>query len=89
MSKFLRSVDWSDVREIKHAAELLDMWAEIDVDDALELLSKQHAHVLVRDYAVKRLRKADDEQLLQYLLQLVQALRYEAQGIELAPDVRL
>lgn len=49
----------------------------MDTEDALELLSPLFAHPAVRKYAVTRLRHADDEELLLYLLQLVQALKYE------------
>jgi hypothetical protein len=50
----------------------------IEVDHALELLSASFAGINpLRRYAVKRLEEAKDEELLSYLLQLVQALRYE------------
>ena len=37
------------------------------------------AAVQVRSHAVEVLQRTDDEELLYYLLQLVQALRYEAE----------
>jgi hypothetical protein len=40
---------------------LLPLWADIDVDDALELLGKDFANRHVRAYAVNQLRKADDD----------------------------
>lgn len=49
----------------------------MDVEDALELLSPNFTHPVVRKYAVTRLKQACDEDLLLYLLQLVQALKYE------------
>merc|ERR1740137_329558 len=49
----------------------------MDVSDALELLGPTFQQVEVRRYAVARLQQADDEELLLYLLQLVQALKYE------------
>ena len=57
--------------------ELLPQWTEIDVDDGLELLGPAFENSAVRAYAVNRLRKADDEELQLYLLQLVQALKFE------------
>ena len=39
----------------------MQKWSLIDVDDALELLSKQFTNTAVRKYAVSRLREADDE----------------------------
>lgn len=80
LTKFVKCVNWKNPREARQAAPLLDKWAEIDVDDALELLGPYFDHPVVRSYAVERLKKADDEELQLYLLQLVQALKYEAPG---------
>ena len=73
----VKSVNWSELTESKQAISLLPKWVDIDVDDALELLGPGVRNPNVRAYAVDRLRKADDEELLLYLLQLVQALKYE------------
>lgn len=79
--KFLRCVDWSHTKEEKEATMLLEEWAEIDTVDALLLLSRHFVGVeIVRSYAIKILKKADDETLLDILLQLVQAVRYEPKG---------
>jgi phosphatidylinositol 3-kinase len=80
LTKFVKCVNWKSTREARQAAPLLDKWAEIDIDDALELLGPHFDHPVVRSYAVERLKKADDEELQLYLLQLVQALKYEAPG---------
>ncbi|KAI4988027.1 hypothetical protein ZWY2020_029657 [Hordeum vulgare] len=77
LTKFLRSVDWSDIQEAKQAVELMGKWETIDVADALELLSSDFNSEEVRAYAVSVLERADDEELQCYLLQLVQALRFE------------
>lgn len=77
LTKFVKSVNWSDQAESKQAIQVLGRWTEIDIDDALELLGPSFVDQAVRSYAVDRLRKADDEELLLYLLQLVQALKYE------------
>ncbi|KAI5362408.1 putative phosphatidylinositol 3-/4-kinase, catalytic domain, protein kinase-like domain superfamily [Septoria linicola] len=79
LTKLVKSVNWSEQAESKQAIALLPKWAEIDVDDALELLGPGVRNPTVRAYAVDRLRKADDEELLLYLLQLVQALKFEPQ----------
>lgn len=76
-TKFLRCVTWSDVSESSQALELLNEWGPIPTADALELLSSSFPYEGVRAYAVKQLHKADQEELGNYLLQLVQALRYE------------
>ncbi|CAL5003099.1 unnamed protein product [Urochloa decumbens] len=77
LTKFVRSVDWSDNQEAKQAIELIGKWEMIDVADALELLSPDFESDEVRGYAVSVLERADDEELQCYLLQLVQALRFE------------
>ncbi|CAO2187730.1 unnamed protein product [Urochloa humidicola] len=77
LTKFVRSVDWSDIKEAKQAVKLIAEWETIDVADALELLSPEFERDEVRAYAVSILERADDEELQCYLLQLVQALRFE------------
>lgn len=77
LTKFLKSVAWDDSAESKQAVQLLAQWTEIDVDDALELLGPGFENISVRAYAVDRLHKADDDELQLYLLQLVQALKFE------------
>ncbi|KAJ5397581.1 Phosphatidylinositol 3-kinase [Penicillium cosmopolitanum] len=77
LTKFVKSVNWRDDGESRQAVDILPKWTDIDVDDALELLGPTFDNPAVRSYAVARLRKADDDELLLYLLQLVQALKYE------------
>ncbi|KAJ3480520.1 hypothetical protein NLI96_g8291 [Meripilus lineatus] len=85
LTKFLKSVTWRDPSEVKQAVEeLLPQWTEIDIDDALELLGPSTVDSRVRAFAVKQLSRADDDELLLYLLQLVQALKFES----LASDQR-
>lgn len=79
LTKFLKSVTWRDPSEVKQAVEeLLPQWTEIDTDDALELLGPSTVDSRVRAFAVKQLNRADDDELLLYLLQLVQALKFES-----------
>jgi phosphatidylinositol 3-kinase len=77
LTKFVKSVSWNDQSEVRQAVQMLPRWTEIDVDDALELLGPQFDNPAVRAYAVDRLRKSSDDELLLYLLQLVQALKFE------------
>jgi phosphatidylinositol 3-kinase len=77
LTKFVKSVNWADQKEAREASQMLPKWTPIDVDDALELLGPNFDHPAVRAYAVDRLRRSSDDELLIYLLQLVQALRYE------------
>lgn len=77
LTKFVKSVAWQDPSEARQAVQMLPKWTEIDVDDALELLGPTFDNPAVRAYAVDQLRRSDDEELLLYLLQLVQALKFE------------
>ncbi|BDA44872.1 phosphatidylinositol 3-kinase VPS34 [Coccomyxa sp. Obi] len=84
LTKVLRCVDWGDAREARSAGDLIARWAPIGLADALELLSPAFSNPEVRAHAVEVLKRTENEELLYYLLQLVQALRYEA-----ADDSRL
>ncbi|KAI0967759.1 phosphatidylinositol 3 [Xylaria arbuscula] len=77
LTKFVKSVNWLDQSESRQAVQVLGKWTDIEVDDALELLGPTFDNRVVRGYAVDRLKKADDNELLLYLLQLVQALKFE------------
>ncbi|PSN36071.1 Phosphatidylinositol 3-kinase catalytic subunit type 3 [Blattella germanica] len=77
LTKFLKCVNWRLRGEVQQALAMLKEWTPMDVEDALELLSSNFTHQAVRRYAVTRLKQAPDEDLLLYLLQLVQALKYE------------
>lgn len=46
---------------MRQAVEILPLWVDIDVDDALELLGKEFENRSVRTYAVNQLRKANDD----------------------------
>lgn len=86
LTKFVKSVNWQDQSESKQAVQVLGRWTEIEVDDALELLGPTFDHPAVRAYAVERLRKADDQELELYLLQLVQALKFERISTETSQE---
>ncbi|XP_034102429.1 phosphatidylinositol 3-kinase catalytic subunit type 3 [Drosophila albomicans] len=77
LTKFLKCINWNLNDEVTQALWMLANWAPMDVEDALELLSPSFTHAEVRKYAISRLAQAPDEDLLLYLLQLVQALKYE------------
>ncbi|CAG7852601.1 Phosphatidylinositol 3-kinase vps34 Short=PI3-kinase vps34; Short=PI3K vps34; Short=PtdIns-3-kinase vps34; AltName: Full=Vacuolar protein sorting-associated protein 34 [Serendipita indica DSM 11827] len=79
LTKFIKSVTWRDANEVKQAVEiLLPLWTDIDTDDALELLGPNTVDSRVRRYAVKQLNRAGHDELMLYLLQLVQALKFES-----------
>ncbi|ODV74469.1 phosphatidylinositol 3-kinase VPS34 [Cyberlindnera jadinii NRRL Y-1542] len=77
LNKLIKSVNFSDENELNEALNLLPKWVEIDIEDSIELLGPNFKNSTVRTYAVERLKKAHDDELELYLLQLVQALRYE------------
>ncbi|XP_049871886.1 phosphatidylinositol 3-kinase catalytic subunit type 3 [Pectinophora gossypiella] len=77
LTKFLECVNWNRPGEVRQALGMMKQWAAMLVEDALELLTPRFTHPAVRKYAISRLQQAPDEDLLLYLLQLVQALKYE------------
>lgn len=80
LTKFLKSVVWSDKGEVSQAiGDLLPIWSEISLDDALELLgpSEDYREPRVKLFAVQQLARAEDDELVLYLLQLVQALKFD------------
>ncbi|CAB3253983.1 unnamed protein product, partial [Arctia plantaginis] len=77
LTKFLECVNWNRPSEVRQALTMVEQWAPMDVEDALELLTPKFTHPAVRKYAISRLKQAPDDDLLLYLLQLVQALKYE------------
>ena len=80
LTKFLQCVDWASSPETDEALNILSKWQPLDPADSLELLTPKFQKPVdphVRTYAIARLQCADNEELLLYLLQLVQSLRYE------------
>lgn len=72
LPKFLRCVDWADLDQVCEVHRLIKIWRPITLEVALELLDYHIADEKVRSLAVKRLEKLDNDELLCYLLQLVQ-----------------
>jgi len=77
LAKFVKCVNWAADAEATQAMDLINKWAPMDVEDALELLGPNFTFQPLRKYAVLRLSQASDIDLQLYLLQLVQALKYE------------
>eukprot|EP00054_Salpingoeca_dolichothecata_P014194 m.79675 g.79675 ORF g.79675 m.79675 type:complete len:1630 (+) comp20870_c0_seq5:130-5019(+) len=78
LPKFLLAVDWANGSLLRTAYRLLPKWTRPSPETALEMLDYVHADTRVRSYAVEILRELSDEELLDYLLQLVQVLKFEA-----------
>ncbi|EDQ90091.1 PI3K-CA alpha [Monosiga brevicollis MX1] len=77
LSKCLRAVEWSNHEYVWDVEEMLSTWAAVRPEEALELLDSGFSDRAIRSHAVQRLEPMEDDQLLEYLLQLVQVLKYE------------
>ncbi|XP_011502778.1 PREDICTED: phosphatidylinositol 3-kinase catalytic subunit type 3 [Ceratosolen solmsi marchali] len=88
LTKFIKCVNWKVAGEERQALEMLILWAPPDPEDALELLGPAFTHPAIRRYAIERLNHALDDDLMLYLLQLVQALKYENfESIKIASEI--
>jgi len=78
LPRLLDAVKWQSRDDTSQLYMLLEEWKPVSTQTALELLDCKYADLTVRKYAVAWLDSAlSDEELGQYLLQLVQTLKYE------------
>uniref|UniRef100_A0A8C5TT70 phosphatidylinositol-4,5-bisphosphate 3-kinase n=1 Tax=Malurus cyaneus samueli TaxID=2593467 RepID=A0A8C5TT70_9PASS len=77
LPKLLLSLKWNKLEDVAQLQALLQIWPKLLPREALELLDFNYPDQYVREYAVGCLRQMSDEELSQYLLQLVQVLKYE------------
>ncbi|KJE93282.1 phosphoinositide-3-kinase gamma catalytic subunit [Capsaspora owczarzaki ATCC 30864] len=77
LPKFLLAVKWNRREHVQEAHKCLLAWAALSPEAALELLDANFADERVRAYAVSRLELLPNDELGDYLLQLVQVLKYE------------
>jgi hypothetical protein len=78
LGKFLQCVNWGKVEDRMEAYRLLRVWATpVSGVSALELLDAKFPDPVVRAYAIDMLRGLRDDELRNYLLQLVQCLKFE------------
>ncbi|XP_051947749.1 phosphatidylinositol 4,5-bisphosphate 3-kinase catalytic subunit gamma isoform isoform X1 [Xyrauchen texanus] len=79
LPQFLRTVDWMKPSAVQDVHWLLSRWEPegIELPVALELLNVDYADMKVRRLAVERLEMLSNEEVLKYLLQLVQTLKVE------------
>ena len=77
LPKFLLSVPSQHPQAVFISHQLMDEWVELDPVDAIELLDYNYGDVCVRQYAVQLIEKLDDTDLSDFVLQLVQTLKYE------------
>jgi hypothetical protein len=77
LPKILMAVDWTQPDQVFTVQTMLKSWPQVPPVNALELLGGQYSDTKVRFFAVKCLYELRDHELADYLLQLVQALKYE------------
>uniref|UniRef100_A0A8C3A3I9 Phosphatidylinositol 3-kinase catalytic subunit type 3 n=1 Tax=Cyclopterus lumpus TaxID=8103 RepID=A0A8C3A3I9_CYCLU len=78
LPKLLMSVKWNSRDEVSQMYCLLKEWPLMEPESALELLDCNFPDPMVREFALRCLVQGlTDDKLSQYLLQLVQVLKYE------------
>jgi len=78
LPRLLDAVKWMSRDEVSQLYMLLEEWRPVSTQCALELLDCKYADLLIRRAAVGWLDSTlTDEDLGQYLLQLVQTIKYE------------
>lgn len=78
VSKFLQSIPLTRHARLE-AYRVMYLWNvdELDAATFLELLDAKFADPIIRAWAVEKLEVLEDDDISDYLLQLIQALRYE------------
>ncbi|XP_020914528.1 phosphatidylinositol 4,5-bisphosphate 3-kinase catalytic subunit beta isoform [Exaiptasia diaphana] len=77
LGKLLSCVKWHCKEDVAQMQVLLQIWTPLEPEMALELLDYNYADQRVREFAVRCIEKMCDSDLEQYMLQLVQVLKYE------------
>ncbi|KAF6345339.1 phosphatidylinositol-4,5-bisphosphate 3-kinase catalytic subunit delta [Rhinolophus ferrumequinum] len=78
LARLLLVTKWNKHEDVAQMLYLLCSWPELPVLSALELLDSSFPDRHVGSFAIKSLRKLTDDEVFQYLLQLVQVLKYES-----------
>ncbi|XP_042808260.1 phosphatidylinositol 4,5-bisphosphate 3-kinase catalytic subunit delta isoform isoform X3 [Panthera tigris] len=78
LARLLLVTKWNKHEDVAQMLYLLCSWPDLPVLSALELLDFSFPDRHVGSFAIKSLRKLTDDELFQYLLQLVQVLKYES-----------
>ncbi|PRD35280.1 UNVERIFIED_CONTAM: Pik3ca [Trichonephila clavipes] len=79
LPKLLEAVKWNSRDEVAQMYMLFKEWPQVSPEVALELLDCKYADKIVRDHAVLWLNSGlTDDLMSQYLLQLVQVIKYES-----------
>ena len=75
--KLFQSIDYRKKENIKELDRLVNLCKKISYKNALELLTGRFLHDSIRKYAVFCLKEASFVEINDYIIQLVQALKYE------------
>uniref|UniRef100_A0A7N8XH69 phosphatidylinositol-4,5-bisphosphate 3-kinase n=1 Tax=Mastacembelus armatus TaxID=205130 RepID=A0A7N8XH69_9TELE len=78
LSKLLLITKWNKREDVVQMVGLLRNWPDLPAIHALELLDYSFPDPAVRFFTIRCLKKLSDNELLQYLIQLVQVLKYES-----------
>ncbi|XP_076019500.1 phosphatidylinositol 4,5-bisphosphate 3-kinase catalytic subunit delta isoform isoform X2 [Genypterus blacodes] len=78
LSKLLLITKWNKREDVVLMVSLLRNWPDLPGIHALELLDYSFPDPAVRSFTIRCLRKLSEDELLQYLIQLVQVLKYES-----------
>ncbi|OHS93043.1 Phosphatidylinositol 3- and 4-kinase family protein [Tritrichomonas foetus] len=73
----LASIDYTVPAQVQELPNILEIWTKPAPTEVLSLLDADFADPLVRKYAVDCLEGFTDDDIMLYMLQIVQALKYE------------
>lgn len=77
LPKLLLSVDWTNRISVAIIHEKLELWPAVHPITALELLDYKYPDRKVRQFAVKCLEVMNENEVYRFLMQILQALKYE------------
>ncbi|EKE42120.1 hypothetical protein ENUP19_0207G0012 [Entamoeba nuttalli] len=77
LSRVVAAVDLTDVHAVAELHRLLSDWPLLEPQTAIEMLDFKFPDQRVRDFALKCLDAMDDAELIMFLPQLIQALKFE------------
>ena len=77
LPRLLQSVNYKNPNTNQELQKIFKTVAGVTIVQAIELLSGRYVNELIREFAVSILKKATFTDISHYLLQLIQALKYE------------
>jgi len=77
LPKLLQSVNWKNPAAVRMMHQLLEEFDPMSPVDALELLDYNYADAKVRRWAIQKIDMMEDNELAEFLLQIIQGLKFE------------